>query len=323
MTYRQGELIVASDFNTFRDSLDAVYDVGTGDSGYGQVDFAAGTVIPGVAVGEVIKNVEWETFRAIGENCTTHQGSTTFFPPAGELAVGQIVEAHEFTDGNAYDIDDSLIVLTNNRLNVSGGAVTVFSNALNSTRNTAWSNSLQHRFTATFAQVDYARYFFNAGGEIRIRGSRSGGSATSQNASWTNMLDNMGTLVLNHTSFFQNGGGPGWTINLPNTGYYDLSTSFQTLATGLPDGGGYGGYGGYPGNSVTVEGRVTDGPGGANGDNGRILEFRISYIDGHVNAFFDSVDGTITSDIDYRKATTPFTLPTPVFVSSVLLTAGT
>jgi len=323
MAYRQGEYILASDFNTFRTDLLNVYDVGFGDAGYGQLVFGGATAVPFVAIGELIKSSEWTIFRNAAQTCSNHQGNTsTSFPPASELAVSELVEAHDFLDGNAYDIDGSLAAITSDRLSVAPGSVTVFSNALNSVRGTAWSAQLQHRFTVSFGVVDEARYFFNSGGQIRIRGSRSGGSATSQNLSWTNMLLNMGRITMNYTSTTLSGGGAGWTINQPNVGYYDLSTSFVTIATGLPDGGGYGGYGGYPGNSVTIEARSQDGPGGANGDNGRTLEFRVLYTDGHSNPFFDSVDGTITSDVDYRKATTPLTIPTPVFSTSVPLTSG-
>ena len=329
MAYRQGEYILASDFMGFRSTASFLWNVGgmvlgasNGNVGYGQEDFAGDPGIPFVVIGELIKNAEWEALRNVMQTMQDHQGGTgTAIPPAGEFAVGELVEAHDFLDGNAYDIDGSLVALSQNRLQVSGGATTVFSNVLNSTRNTAWSNQLTHRFRATFAQVDYARYFFNSGGQMRIRGSRSGGSATPQNASWTNMLANMGTLIMDEGTFFQSGGGPGWTINLA-LGYYDLSTSFQTLATGLPDGGGYGGYGGYPGNSITVEARSLDGPGGPNADNGRIIEFRVRYIDAHTNVFADSVDGTITSDVDHRKATAHLTIPDPVWSTTVSLTAG-
>lgn len=326
MTYRQGEIITAVDINTFREDTLTVYDVGFADAGYGQIDAGGQSALPSVVIGETVKSAEWEAMRAAAQTCADHQGSTVFLPPAPELAVGEIVEAHEFLDGNTYDINDSIIFITNSRLNVDASSVTVFSNVLNSTRNTAWMNELQHRFTATFSTVDRARYFFNSGGEIRFRGSRSGGSATPQNDSWTGLLANMGTIYMNYTFTSQLGGGPGWTGS--SIGYYDLTTSFQQIAIGVPQDGGYGGYsgsyGGYGGpNRATIEARTTDGPTGPNGDRGRVLEFRILYTDGHTNPFADEVDGTITSDIDYRKATSPLVVDSPIFASSINLTAGT
>ena len=324
MTYAKGELIVASDFNTFRTTLLNIYDVGNGNAGYGQVDAGGQTAIPSVAIGELIKSTEWTLFRNAAQTCSDHQGSVTNFPPASEHAVGEIVEAHEFASGNSFDYDDGLAVITGNRLNIDPSSVTTFSNALNSTRNVVWSVQLQHRFTVTFATVDQARYFFNSGGQIRFRGSRSGGASSGQNMSWSGLLDNMGTFVMDYSFTFQQGGGPGWTGT--SIGYYDLTTVFQQIAIGFPQGGGYGYYGGYGGygseNNVTIEARTVDGPGGANGDNGRQLEFRILYTDGHTSIWFDQVDGTITSDIDYRKATSPLVIASPVFATSVGLSAG-
>lgn len=313
MTYRQGEVILASDFNTFRTSLLAVWDVGNGDTGYGQIDTGGASAIPAAVIGADVTNAEWEAFRDAAQLCSDHQGSVTTFPPASELLTGQPIEAHDPLDGNAYDIGGSLTTITTNRLNVDGGSTTLFSNIINSTRSTAWNTSLEHRFTAVLPTVDDARYFFNSGGQIRMRGSRSGGSATSQNTNWTNLLTNMGTINLRANDTTQTGGGGSWTVQ--PIGYFDLTTSFQVIASGF-------GTGNYAANTVDVRARTLDGPTGPNGDTGRQIEISVRYRDLHTNGFFDSVNGTITSDIDYQIATSPLTIQTPIFASSILLTAG-
>jgi hypothetical protein len=317
MTYRQGEPIVATDFDTFRTSLLDVWDVGSGSKGYGQIDTGGASPIPSVVTTDPVQSAEWEAFRDAAQLCSDHQGSTTTFPPAPELAVDEIIEAHEADDGNAYDINGSLVTINTNSLLFDAGAVSSFPNVLNSTRAVAWANQLQHRFTATLPTVDDARYFFNSGGEIRFRGSRANGSATPQNTSWTLILTNMGTMIMDYTSTFQSGGGVGWTGSA--IGYYDLTTVFQQIAIGIDTSGGA--Y--SAGNSATIEARTTDGPGGVNGDTGRQLEFRILYTDGHANPFADEVDGDISSDIDYQKATSPLTIQTPIFLTSIGLAAGT
>jgi hypothetical protein len=316
MTYRQGSPILASDYNSFRTELLDVYDVGDGNTGYGQISVGGAAAIPTVAIGEVVKSVEWKAFRDAADICSSHQGSTTTFPPDPELDVAELVEAHAPADGNAFDTDGSLSTIRTNRLTADAGSVTVFSNALNSTRGTAWSVQLQHLFTATFPTVDEARYFFNSGGEIRLRASRTGGSVSDQNTNWSSILTNMGTIIFNHSN--TSGGGAGWTLTGAGTGYYDLSTIFQPLATGI-----FSAASAYTGvNTATIECRSVDGEIGPFNDKGRQLQFRVLYTDGHANAFFDSVDGTITSDVDYRKATSPLTITAPVFATSVGLTAG-
>ena len=318
MTYRQGEIILASDFNSFRTTLLNVYDVGNGDAGYGQIDTGGQVAIPSRAVNDPILSDEWDKFLTAAETCRAHQGSTTDFPPNAEVAAGELVEAHEFLDSNVYDIDSSLVTITANRLIADAGSVTVFSNALNSIRNTSWGTQLVHLFRVTFPTVDDARYFFNSGGQIRFRGSRSGGSGSAQNASWTALLNNMASITFDYTQTT----APGSWFTGSSIGYYDLTTSFQQLATGTPMvGSGYYYY--YDNvNNVTLFGRTVDGTGGLNADNGRILEFRMEYNDAHVNVFDDTVDGTITSDIDYRKATSPLVIQDPVFATITGLTSG-
>jgi hypothetical protein len=320
MTYRQGEIILASDFNTFRTAVLNVYDVGNGNVGYGQIDTGGQSTIPAVAIGEIIKSAEWERFRSAAEDCSVHQGSSTTFPPLSELSVGEIVEAHEADDGNAFDIDSSLTTVTTNSLLFDVGSVSTFPSILTSIRAASWSAQIQHRFTATFTTADDARYFFNSGGQIHFSGLRSGGSATSQNDSWTNLLDAMGTIQFTHNETLHPGVGLGFTVQ--PIGYYDLTNAFQQIAIGIPTGGYAGAYAYGSGNEVTIEARTVDGPDvGANSDNGRQLEFRVFYTDGHTG-FSDTVDGTITSDIGYQKATSPLVIDTPGFSASILLTAG-
>ncbi len=315
MTYRQDEIILATDFNTFRTDVLDIWDVGTGNRGYGQIDTGGASAIPLASVDADVLNAEWEAFRFAAQTCSDHQGSSTTFPPASELLVDEVVEAHDALDGNAYDIGVSLATIETNRLTADAGSVAVFANALNDSRNSSWDDTLQHRFTATLPTVDDARYFFNSGGQIRIRGSRSGGSATPQNDSWTEILTNMGTVIFNHTTTTNTGGGAGWSFS--SIGYFDLTTAFQQIATGVDTTGGQ-----YATNEARIDARTLDGPSGPNGDTGRQLEFRVRYFDNHNNVFADNVNGTITSDIDYQIATSPLTIQIPVFASSIVLNDG-
>lgn len=313
MAYQQGEIILASDFNTFRTDVLDIWDVGTGTRGYGQISTGGASAIPIAAVDTDINSAEWEAFRFAAQTCSDHQGSSTTFPPALLLQIGRNVVAHEVDDGNLYDIDGSLVIIDDNRKLFDAGSMTVFANTLNSIRATSWNNTLQHRFTALFPTVDDARYFFNSGGEIRFRGSRSGGSSTPQNTSWTEILTNMGTITFDDND--TTGGGAGWSNT--SIGYFDLTTAWQELASGVDPTGAS-----YNTNEARIEARSVDGPTGAFGDVGRNIEFRIRYFDNHGNVWADNVNGVITSDIDYQIATSPLTIQTPVFASSIVLTDG-
>lgn len=318
MAYQKGDLIEAIHFNNFVSDLNFIYAVGNGDSGYGQTAI----VIPTVLVGDVVQSAEWTDFLNVAEVCRSHQGNVaTSFPPLSEVAVGEVVEAHEanLPSGNTYDIDSSIASLSASRLTADAGSVTVFANELNSVRNTNWDTQLIHIFQVTFPTVDDARYFFNSGGQIRWRGSRSGGSGTPQDLSWTNLLSQIGTMIFDY-SFT----AAGSIATVQPIGYYDLTTSFQNILTAVATdayGGGYGYYGGV--NNVTIDARSVDGPsGGGTGDRGRTLEFRVTYNDGSNNPFADNVTGTITSDVDERRATSPLSIVAPVYSTITPLTAG-
>ena len=105
-----------------------------------------------------------------------------------------------------------------------------------SQRTTAWgdatNNELTHEFTMTFPSEAACRGFFNSGGEVLFTGSRSGGTSGSaagtigsQNANWTSLLSAMGTLTFNLDDLVSSGS----TGTSANKGFYELTTSFQTL----------------------------------------------------------------------------------------------
>jgi len=243
----------------------------------------------------------------------------TNFPPLSEVSAvtpGTFVDAHESAGptNNPFDIDSSIITLETRRLIADPLSTTLFTNSLQDSRNTAWSNQLLHIFTMTFATVDDARFFFNSGGEVRIRGARAGGTASTQNTDWTNLLIAMGTITMNFEETVSSG-----SATVASIGYFDLTTSFQQISTRA-------GTGAYTTNDATIFARTQDGPSGPNGDRGRILEFRVEYNDDHSNVFADSVDGTITSDVDILKATASLTIepivPSTILATTTALSAG-
>jgi hypothetical protein len=131
----------------------------------------------------------------------------------------------------------------------------------------------------TFASGDAARYFFNAGGQIKLTFSHPTGGGVDAlynalaSACGTVVLSapSTGTVTIAGTSY--NGvtkiGGLGTTSVLTqNVGYYGLTSTFQNifqqLATGSPAG--------YVGSLISVSAK-TNGSTGSNGDNGSVITF--------------------------------------------------
>jgi len=91
------------------------------------------------------------------------------------------------------------------------------------TRVTAWTNVLTQVTTWTFASEIDCRSFFNGGGQVGVSGSRTGGTASTQNTTWTTRLTNLSDVFL-----FHNGTSTGAGTNA-NLGFYELTTSDQQL----------------------------------------------------------------------------------------------
>ena len=301
MVYVQGGLIEATDFNAFQVQVLSVYGIGFGDSGYGQTSIALPTVSGGLI--ELIKSVEWTNMRNILEVCGNHQDSGISLPTIGEVAVAALIQAHPPATG---DIPSAISTIINQRLAYANAAVTLFVDELVSTRSTSWGDTttpiISHTFQATFPSVDDARYFFNSGGQIRIRGSLSGGSSTPQNDSWIDLLNDMGSVVFAGDTTTTTNQGVGSLI-----GYYQLTSVNQLIYVITPSAGYL-----YDTTTIEVYARTVDGPTGANGDNGSIIEFTVNYDDTSTSTS-DVVDGTISSNVDMQRATAFLTINAPVF----------
>jgi hypothetical protein len=79
------------------------------------------------------------------------------------------------------------------------------------------------------------RYFFNAGGSLRISASRAGGSAGSKDDTWTTMLSQAGTVSMNYTTTTYDGSNG----TAYNVGYYSLTTSDQLIFSKPAPAGNY------------------------------------------------------------------------------------
>jgi hypothetical protein len=299
MAYIQGGLIEAVDFNTFRTQLLQVYGVGFGNSGYGQTLITVPPVAGGLI--EIVKSLEWTAFRNAIEVCQLHQGiSGVLLPPTSELQPGDLIVAHDgVTD--TRDFPTMLNNITTTRLTAPPTSTSLFLARSSQTISGPWTTQATTTVDLVFPSVDAARYFFNSGGEIRIRASRTGGSVNAQNTSWTDLLNNVGSVVLNHNSTTRTG-----TVGTGSAfGYYNLPTinPLQTIFTAAPPATPY--Y--FAVNRFVVSAR-TLGVTGVNGNNGLTVRLKIDLNDLKIAAP-DNVNGTLNILIDERRATTFLTVP--------------
>jgi len=178
-----GNKVLASEFNGVRTLAVELISIGSLVSrGYGQV-VKSGTALttttkvsPGYLDG--LRN---DLF-----NARAHQLGTA--PALAETAVvGNIITA---TDVNTF-ISYSNLCDTNRLTAASARMSTTAFTTQN--RTSSWKTSVSSNFNLTFLNASVARYFFNAGGRVRIVSTRTGGASTAQNTSWTNLLNGAGT----------------------------------------------------------------------------------------------------------------------------------
>jgi hypothetical protein len=268
MAYAQFGLIQATDFNTFvggnptttANTLNATWATGGGTAGYGQ------TAIANVAVGNtVIATGQWNALVSNTASAATHQGST-------------ITSVTAPTSGGTVTylsaIPTNLQTVYGSRLNAATQGSTTSNTA---TFGSAWQNQLTFTHTATFASGDAARYFFNAGGQIKMTVSHPGGSGI--NLLLNNLASNVGTVVQSAptsgtvsivgTSYagIQKVGGGGNAPTVDSTkGYYGMTTSNATVFTQTASTG----PAGYLGTFIRFIAK-SNGTQGSNGDTGSVV----------------------------------------------------
>lgn len=290
MTYAVDGLIQAADYNGFvstaTPNLNNIWSTGSGSSGYGQPSLAT------VNVGDIIDASSWSSLINSISSSASHQGTsiTSITPPTP----GNLIQFYASLQNNLNAISSGQlnaatvgtdITQTGSRTGNWGGAVGI--SQLNST------------VTVTFGNADQARYFFNAGGTIRISCSRTGTVVTPQDTTWTALCTDIGTLALPavNTSQTINGtvltgftkiGGSGTPDIYARPGYYQLTGSSQILFRQLS------GTGVYTSDNIEVYSSATS----------TSVTFTVTFNDYTGGVYVDPVTGTLNVTATARTPST-------------------
>ena len=233
MAYAQFGTIQAADFNTLvggnptttANTLNATWATGGSTAGYGQ------TAVSNVAAGtNILASTQWSSLVSNTASAASHQGSS--ITSVSTPVAGGVIT---FTAA----IPTNLQTIYTNRLNAAAQGSTTANTA---TRATTWSNQLTFTHTATFASGDAARYFFNAGGQIKMTVSHPGVSGI--DLLFNNLCSNVGTVVMsaptsgsvsiagtNYNGITKIGGGGNAPTVDSTKGYYGLTTANATAFT--------------------------------------------------------------------------------------------
>ena len=268
MSYAQNGLIEATDFNTLvganpetsANKLNTVWATGGTTAGYGQ------NAVSQVAEGDtVIATGQWNALVANTASAAAHSGSsiTSVTAPTSGGTVTYLSA-----------IPTNLTTIYTNRRNAAAVGSTSSSTA---TRSSSWENGLTFTHTVTFASGDAARYFFNAGGQIKMTASHPTGSGI--NLLFSDLASNAGTLVqsapnsgtvsiagVNYSGISRVGGGGNTPTIDANKGYFGLSTSNATVYTQTASSG----PSGYLSSFIRYITK-SNGAQGSNGDTGSVV----------------------------------------------------
>jgi hypothetical protein len=293
MSYAQGSLIDAADYNGLANVSAAnvwyVLSTGSGTYGYGQ-DAAS---ISTVSVASTITATQWAGLVHSVNKILGHQGGA-----AAQLATGSNIGITAGATITAFaNVATAVTTIGTNRLNFNSTRGTLVTGA--NFDATFATTTFTRTITVTFASADQARYFFNAGGRFSLVFTPSGLTDNNKEQSYTDLMNAIGTLHLDAETSTRTGTGETLTTNGLAIGYWDLTTSNQTIIKLTSDNAT------YTANTLEVLMRVA-GAAGTNGGKGTQVIYDITYTDGADEAFNDAVSGTFRHRVDITPPETTF-----------------
>jgi|APSaa5957512576_1039674.scaffolds.fasta_scaffold05104_6 hypothetical protein len=285
MAYTTGNLILDDHYNEFANNaannINKVWGAGSSNFGYGQTN-----TISNVSAGTTISATQWADLLNRISSAASHQNSsiTSITNPVSE----DTISAYTALSGNVTTINT-------NKLNVLQNGS---DSSSSSTYTSTWIASTQHIWTVTFNSDAHARYFFNAGGQIRLSFNLLNESSNSKDVDWNDLTNECGTVVFtggsgssvnNADSQTYTGtnrvGGSGATPTVAtSTGHSDLTTSNVQIFKQFSDNAT------YSSNYIAILARAdTTYP-------ANVLTFTVNWVDNAADTQTDSVGNSLTQD---------------------------
>ena len=296
MAYTTGGTIQALDYNLLAwggntqvynatpDNLAEIWGVGNGQNGYGQDT----SLISTLAAGTTVSATQWAGLVYTLNKTLGHQAGTAALL-TGAVQGGNIGIVAGATITAFANVAAAITTINTNKHNFNStrGSTTASAN-FDATFSTS---TFTQTITVTFASADQARYYFNSGGRLNLVFSPSGLTDNAKETSYTDLMNAIGTLSLDVLTSTRSGTGETLTTNGLAIGYWDLTTSNQTIIKLTSDNAN------YTANTLEVLMKVA-GAAGSNGGLGTQVIYDITYTDGADEAFDDAVSGTFRHRID-------------------------
>ena len=289
------------DYNTIQSTINTVLGTGSGTFGYGQPVLSSQ-----VTESDSVTVNEYAALRYDIINAYKHLNNG--LPPDVDAQIIGAKVRYDAAPPDAAPVNYWLSVvnsISTNRqgLAVSGQRVSVnhgtqnFSSAWGASAPVGSTPQLTCQVDVEWPTSEQARHFFNTGSSLQFTSSRTGGSTTAQNTSWTNLLSAAGTRIFSGIT-------PG-TGTSPSDGQNwfrarNSGDTWSSVTASSP----------YALNEWNITVQTNDSPAVTNNSSGssRKLRFFVYWIDNHFPLGGDTDSGTPTRPGGYGPDTVDGTI---------------
>ena len=276
MAYVAGDLITDGEYNAFltptSGTIGINHTMGTGATVYGLGQTELPIVQGGADSGTTVTAASWNALLTAMDNIGNHTNDSL-------TARTQVVAGDTIAIKAAIAAD-----LVSLAAEVAGGSTSATALTTSSALQTltsgseGWDSTATQEVTATFANANNMRFFFNGGGKIRITVGTVQAATSTKDQAYIDLGTALGNIDINSLTTTRSGSGESLTTNGLANGFQDLTTSYTVLIKLTSDNSG------YTGNHIVISAKT----GGGNGNSGNATSLTIKMVatDGASDAQF-------------------------------------
>ena len=266
MAYSAGDTITASEYNTFITGDTSPFGInhvqGTGATVYGLGQAALPEVEGGADNNTTVTAASWNALLTGLDNLANHTNISV-------TARSQVAAGDTIAIKSAIATDLASLAAA-----VAGGSTGATAISTSSALQTVtsgsegWDSSATQEVSMTFANANNMRFFFNAGGSIRITVGTTQAAVSNKDQSYIDLGSAFGNIDINSLTTTRSGSGETLTTNGLANGFQDLTTSDTVLIKLTSDNSG------YTGNHIVISAKT----GGGNGNSGNATSLTIKMV---------------------------------------------
>ena len=234
MAYVASDTILDDEYIRFASNATAPFGynhfAGTGSGEYGLGQTALGLV----SAGDTVQAAQWNSLFTAMANIANHTNDT--LTSTGAVTAGDTIAVKAALEADLATLAASV---ANGCPNVSAGALTTSAGTAATQTTEGWDATSTQELTATFASANAMRWFFNAGGKIRVTVGTTQASINAKDQSFIDLGTAIGNLDIGAQATTRSGTGETPTVSALTLGFHDLTASYQTILTLTSDNSNY------------------------------------------------------------------------------------